>query len=62
MTLIVEVENFLKETRCHIVEASPNEALLMICMPREQVIDEPAAASLDVDDDDLITWEVAAWQ
>ncbi len=61
MTLIVEIEEFLKETRCHIVETARNDAVVMICVPREQAT-EPATPTIDIDDDDLITWEDAAWQ
>lgn len=68
MTLIVEIEEFLKEARCHIVEASRNDAFVMICVPqatsgptRLDVV-PPTTADLVPDDDDLVTWEDAAWQ
>lgn len=68
MTLIVEIEEFLKEARCHILDGARNEAFVMICVPpattgqtRPDVV--PSSASdLVPDDDDLITWEDAAWQ
>jgi len=65
MPLIVEIEEFLKEARCHIVDASGKDTLLMICLPRQdsgQNAADPVAAHLVADDDDLITWEDAAWQ
>jgi len=65
MTLIVEIEEFLKASRCRIVDASGKDTVVMICVPQEttgQNAAAPAAAHLVADDDDLITWEDAAWQ
>ncbi len=61
MTLIVEIEDFLKESRCHIVDASGSDTVVVIRVPRPTT-DQGAAADLVADDDDLITWEDAAWQ
>lgn len=65
VTLVVEIEEFLKEARRHVVDASQNDAIVMIRVPRPhtiQIAAEPAAVHLVTDDDDLITWKDAAWQ
>jgi len=68
MTLIVEIEAFLKEARCQILEASRNDAFVLICVPPAAAGEARAdsartdASDLVPDDDDLITWEDAAWQ
>ncbi|MBA2470131.1 MAG: hypothetical protein H0V37_12060 [Chloroflexia bacterium] len=68
MTLVVEIEEFLKEARCHITGTAQDDAFVMICVPQSATgqfrpnTPETAAADFDTDDDDLITWEDAAWQ
>lgn len=68
MTLFVEIEEFLKEARCHIAGAAKDDAFVMICVPRPDIgqfrptAPDTATPGLDTDDDDLITWEDAAWQ
>ena len=67
MTLIVEIEDFLREAQRRLVDASGNGAVVVIRLPRPST-DQGDAAGLDADDDDdadddgLITWEDAAWQ
>jgi tRNA A37 threonylcarbamoyladenosine synthetase subunit TsaC/SUA5/YrdC len=60
VALIVEIEAFLNETRRHIVEPSGSNTVV-IRVPRH-IIAQDVVTDLDADDDDLITWEDAAWQ
>ncbi|MEJ7902059.1 MAG: hypothetical protein WKF63_09435, partial [Thermomicrobiales bacterium] len=66
MTLILEIEDFLKETRCHIVNATRSDTVVLICVPQASSgsstlkVAPPNTSRLDADDDELITWEDAA--
>ncbi len=68
MTLIVEIENFLKEARYHIADATRSSTVVMIRVPLAAAgastlkVSPPNTSRLDADDDELITWEDAAWQ
>lgn len=68
MTLIVDIEEFLEQAKRQLPAASRNDAIVIIHIPQasrqERRVDADPAAAPDQmpDDDELVTWEDAAWQ
>lgn len=68
MDLIVEIEDFLEQARQHLGDASQADAVVLIRLPASQPSASRAGSSPPTapdrlpDDDDLVTWEDAAWQ